>query len=450
MTPGARVQSAIGLLSEILPDDGPAADAAVRGWFRQRRYAGAKDRAAVTGLVYQVLRQREELAWALSFALAPASGVHKTPLPGASAPANPRMLTLAALARLDGLSPGDVAQRFDGGQYGPEPLSDAEQAAAGQLADRPPLADAPDWVRGNYPQALDGPLRAGLEENVVAEMAAMIPRAPTDLRVNTLKVDRAAAQASLDADGITADLTPLSPIGLRIKKRARIAESAALRSGLVEVQDEGAQLASLLVAPEPGHTVVDYCAGAGGKTLGLAAAMGNAGTIRAFDTNAGRLGKSKPRFSRSGVRCVAAQTITGGGDPAVVALHGKADRVLVDAPCSGSGTWRRAPEGKWRVTEKTIGENVVRQRAILGAAGPLVRSGGRLVYVTCSVFREENHAQADGFLETHSGFRAMDVGKIWGGVLPGSAPGDGPYLQLTPLRNHTDGFFVAVFDRTAQ
>jgi 16S rRNA (cytosine967-C5)-methyltransferase len=442
MTPGARVQSAIGLLSEILPDDGPAADAAARGWFRKRRYAGSKDRAAVTGLVYQVLRQREELAWALSFALAPATG--------ALTQANARTLTLAALARLEGLSPGAIAQRFDGSQYGPEPLSVEEQAVASHLADRASLADAPDWVRGNYPQALDGPLRAGLGENVVAEMAAIIPRAPTDLRVNTLKTDRGAAQASLDADGIAADLTPLSPIGLRVKDRARIAESAAFRSGLVEVQDEGAQLASLLVAPDPGHTVVDYCAGAGGKALGLAAAMGNAGTLHAFDTNAGRLGKSKPRFSRSGVKCVVAQTITGGDDPAVVALHGKADRVLVDAPCTGSGTWRRAPEGKWRVTEKTINENAARQRAILGAAAPLVRPGGRLVYVTCSVFREENHAQADSFLETRSDFRAMNVGDIWGGVLPGPAPGGGPYLQLTPLRNHTDGFFVAVFERAAQ
>ena len=474
MTPGARVQSAIGLLSEILPDDGPTADAAVRGWFRQRRYAGSKDRAAVTGLVYQALRQRQELAWALSFALAPgngvlslvadasgvpslvadASGVQAAPLSSASqaplSPASARALVIAAMARLDGLSPTDIAARFDGGQYGPEPLSDDELAAASHLADRASLAAAPDWVRGNYPQELDGPLRAGLGHNVVAEMAAMIPRAPTDLRVNTLKADRGAAQASLDADGISADLTPMSPLGLRVKDRARIAESAAFRSGMVEVQDEGAQLAAMLVAAQPGHTVVDYCAGAGGKTLGLAAAMGNAGIIHAFDVDSTRLGKSRPRFSRSGVKCAVAQTIRGDDDPAVVALHGKADRVLVDAPCSASGTWRRAPEGKWRVTEKTIARHVARQRAILAAAAPLVRPGGRLVYVTCSVFQDENHAQAAWFLEAQPEFHALDVGNIWGEFLPGPAPGDGPYLQLTPLQNQTDGFFVAVFERAAQ
>ena len=388
MTPGARVQSAIGLLSEILPNDGPTAEAAVRAWFRARRYAGSKDRTAVKGQVYQVLRQRAELAWGISL-VADASGVQAAPWSSGYA----RALVIAALARLDG---------------------------------------------------------AGLGDAVAAEMAAMIPRAPTDLRVNTLKTNRGEAQASLDADGIPSDLTPLSPIGLRVKGRARIKESVAYRSGMVEIQDEGAQIAAKLVDVRSGHTVVDCCAGAGGKSLGLAAAMENTGVIHAFDVDSGRLGKSKPRFSRSDVKCVVAQTISGGDDPAVTALHGKADRVLVDAPCTGSGTWRRAPEGKWRVTEQTITEHEARQRSILDDAAPLVRPDGRLVYVTCSVFAQENQAQADWFLERHGEFQAMDVGKIWRDVLPGPSPADGSTLQLTPLGHGTDGFFVSVFERISE
>ncbi len=445
MTPGARVQSAIGLLSEILPNDGPTAEAAVRAWFRARRYAGSKDRTAVKGQVYQVLRQRAELAWGISL-VANASGVQAAPWSSGYA----RALVIAALARLDGLSLGDITDRFDGSRYSPYPLSEDEQATASYLADPASLADAPDWVRGNYSEVLDASLRAGLGDAVVAEMAAMIPMAPTDLRVNTLKASRGEAQASLDADGIPSDLTPLSPIGLRVKGRARIKESVAYRSGMVEIQDEGAQIAAKLVDARSGHTVVDCCAGAGGKSLGLAAAMENTGVIHAFDVDSGRLGKSKPRFSRSDVKCVVAQTISGGDDPAVMALHGKADRVLVDAPCTGSGTWRRAPEGKWRVTEQTITEHEARQRSILDDAAPLVRPDGRLVYVTCSVFAQENQAQADWFLERHGEFQAMDVGKIWRDVLPGPSPADGSTLQLTPLGHGTDGFFVSVFERISE
>ena len=433
MTPGARVQSAIGLLGEILPSDGPTADAAVRGWFRARRYAGSKDRAAVTGLVYQVLRQRGELEWRLE-----PSGAEEA-----------RPLVIAALVQIEGLSAEDVTARFDGSQYGPTVLTDDEQAMIAHLVAATPDT-APDWVRGNFPEGLDASLRAGLGDNVAAELAAMIPRAPTDLRVNTLKSDRGTAQASLDAEGIQSDLTALSPIGLRVKGRARIAESVAFRSGLIEVQDEGAQIAALLVDAKPGHTVVDYCAGAGGKSLGLAAAMENSGIIHAFDVNAGRLGKSKARFSRSDVKCVIAQTISGGDDPAVQALKGLADRVLVDAPCTGSGTWRRAPEGKWRVTEQMLLEQVARQRSILDDAAPLVRPGGRLVYVTCSIFADENQAQAEWFLENHDNFQAMDVGKIWGDALTTPAPETNGHLQLTPLGHGTDGFFVAVFERNTE
>ncbi|MBT3396826.1 MAG: RsmB/NOP family class I SAM-dependent RNA methyltransferase, partial [Alphaproteobacteria bacterium] len=402
-------------------------------------------------LVYQILRQRGELKFSLADAsgvaslVADASGVQAAPSSSAS-----RDLVIAALVRIEGLSADDVAARFDGSQYGPTVLTDDEQAMIAHLGTADTPDSAPDWVRGNYRQGLDASLRAGLGDNVVAEMAAMIPRASTDLRVNTLKSDRGAAQASLDADGIQSDLTPLSPIGLRVKGRARIAESVAFRSGLIEIQDEGAQIAALLVDAKPGQTVVDYCAGAGGKSLGLAAAMENSGIIHAFDVNPGRLGKSKARFSRSDVKCVIAQKISGGDDPAAQALKGLADRVLVDAPCTGSGTWRRAPEGKWRVTEKTLLEQVVGQRSILDDAAPLVRPGGRLVYVTCSIFADENQAQADWFLENHENFQAIDVGKIWGDVMTTPAPATNGYLQLTPLGHGTDGFFVAVFERNTE
>lgn len=437
MTPGARAESAIGLLNEILPGDA-AADAAVRAWFRKRRYAGSKDRAAVTGLVYQVLRQRGELMWGLAQAGA-----------ADSEPAA-RRLVMAALTRLDGLSPSEVAGRFDGGQYGPDLLSEAEQGIVARLAEVGDVDSAPDWARGNYPEALDSALRESLGDGMGAEVQALNARAPIDLRVNTLKGDRGAAQAALYADGIQTSLMALSPIGLRVEGRARVSESTAFRTGLVEVQDEGAQLASLLVGAQPGNLVVDYCAGAGGKTLGLAAAMGNAGTIHGFDRDALRLARAERRFKRAGATCINAQTITGGDDPAVTALDGTADRVLVDAPCTGSGTWRRAPEGMWRTSLQSIADHGMAQRAILDEAAPLVRPGGRMIYVTCSVFAEENQRQAEGFLDRHQDFESLATADVWAQVLPGEAPANGMYLQLTPLRNQTDGFFVAVFERSGR
>ncbi len=434
MTPGARVESAIGLLSEILPGDA-AADATVRAWFRKRRYAGSKDRAAVTGLVYQVLRQRGELMWGLAQA-----GAVDDDLAA-------RRLVMAALTRLEGLSASEVSERFNGGQYGPDPLSEMEQSLVNKLAEEGDIDSAPDWARLNYPEALDSALRAGLGESVEAEIQALNARAPVDLRVNTLKGDRGAAQAALYADGIETSLAPLSPIGLRVEGRERVSESTAFRTGLVEVQDEGAQLASQLVAAQSGHLVVDYCAGAGGKTLGLAAAMGNEGTIHGFDRNAPRLARAERRFKRAGATCIQAQPITGGDDPVVMALSGTADRVLVDVPCTGSGTWRRAPESIWRTSPQSIADNALGQRAILDEAAPLVRPGGRMVYVTCSVFAEENQRQAEGFLDRHQEFKSLDIADVWTQVLPGAAPASGPFLQLTPLRNQTDGFFIAVFER---
>lgn len=453
MTPAARAHSAIGLLSEILPGDGPPADAAVRAWFRRRRYAGSKDRAAVTGLVFQVLRRRGELTWALEKAGGPAVGG-----PG------PRLLVLAALVRFEG---ADLAQRFDGSRYGPDPLSAEERAIASRLGDAPlgggPAVGgpavlrqaqdegAPGWVRGNYPENLEEALRRGLGEGVVAEMEAMGARAPVDLRVNTLQGDRAAAQKALGTQGIETEPTPLSPVGLRVSGRARVAESAAFRGGLVEVQDEGAQLAALLVDARPGHCAVDFCAGAGGKTLALAAAMAGEGILHALDADGARLAKARGRLKRAGITGVRTHALGGSDDPAVAALHGAADRVLVDVPCTGSGTWRRAPEAKWRTDPASIATHAMSQRDILSQAVTLVRPGGRrpggrLIYVTCSIFAEENTEQAAWFLDRWPQFRAVPMAELWPSVLPGAAPGEGPYLQLTPLRTGTDGFFVAVFE----
>ena len=425
MTPAARTEAAIALLDEILSHPHQPADRIVAGWFRARRYAGAKDRSYISNAVFSVLRRRAELEWALG----------GTDIGAAT----PRELILAALVRDECLGDIDLAARFGGGPHAPAPLSRAEQDSAARL--RSPSAAAPDWVRGNYPPCLDDSFREVLGDDIVPELQALAGRAPVDLRVNTLRGDRVAAVAALATQGISVQPTPFSPVGLRLDVRANIAGSDAFRDGLVEVQDEGSQLVALLVGAQPGETVIDWCAGGGGKTLALAAAMENRGHLLALDSSPERLEAGRHRFERAGASIIETRQVGS------AAMLEQADRVLVDVPCTGSGAWRRNPAAKWRTTPEGIAEFANRQTEILSAASTAVRPGGRLVYATCSLFRAENHVQVDTFLATRRDFRLGSVADSWRQSVGGEPPSEMPLQMLTPLEHNTDGFFIAVMER---
>ncbi|MDP6066387.1 MAG: RsmB/NOP family class I SAM-dependent RNA methyltransferase [Alphaproteobacteria bacterium] len=428
MRPGPRTQAAIELLEAIAaepPSGGRPADRVVAEWFRRRRYAGSKDRRAISGQVYAVLRRRAEFEWLLDQA-----GVEATP----------RRLVLG-LTLGEGL---DAAELFDGSQYGAAALS-AEETAFCQAP--PDTGAMPDWARASFPAWLEPGLRTQFGDDLIAEMAALNQRAPLDLRVNTLKADRQAALEALAGEDIAAQPGPWSPLCLRLENRERITHTRAFREGLVEVQDEGVQLIALLVAAGPRQQVVDLGAGAGGKTLALSAAMANSGQIYALDSDPRRLGRMKERLLRAGTRNVQSRVVEEEGS--FEDLVGAADRVLLDAPCSGLGTWRRNPDFKWRLTAEVLAAEVTRQRHLLERAATLVKPGGRLVYATCSLLAAENREQAEWFAATQADFRPLAVAEVWRDVIGGSCPTTDTTLMLTPLRHGTDGVFVAIFERLA-
>ena len=387
MTPAARVQAAIGLLDAIVAAalaKGAPADRIIADWAKANRYAGSKDRRAVRELVYRAIR-----------ACGP------VPQNGRAA-----MLTLAQ---------GDPALLllFDGSAYGPPPIEDGEMIAEGGVA--------PAW--------LDERLAAS--DIAGAEAAALLDRAPLDLRVNALKADRATLTLPVEGEPLP------TAQGLRFAFGTAVEQWPAYAEGQVEIQDCGSQLACEAVGATPGETVIDLCAGAGGKTLALAAAMRGRGTLIAADTDRGRLSRLGPRAERAGA--LVSETVL--LDPnreleALAAWHGKADAVLVDAPCSGSGTWRRNPEARWRLDEAQLARLVALQCRLLDLAAALVRPGGRLVYVTCSLLDEEGAGQVDAFLGANPDWRAEPP------ALPLGWP-RGQGIRLTPHHDGTDGFFIA-------
>jgi len=278
------------------------------------------------------------------------------------------------------------------------------------------------------------------------EMAALNASAPIDLRVNLLRTSREAARRALADEGVSGEPTLWSPIGLRLRERVPLGGLAAFKEGLIEVQDEGSQIVALLAGAGPGMRVVDFCAGAGGKALALAAQMANRGKLVACDVSARRLERAARRLRRAGVNNAERRALTSERDKWVKRHVGGFDRVLVDAPCLGTGTWRRNPDAKWRATPQDLAELVIRQQQILGSAARLVRPGGRLVYATCSLLREENEAQAEAFLAAEPEFSAVPASRAWHETIGGRSPGGELYLRLTPARHGTDGFFVAVFE----
>lgn len=432
MTPEARLGAVLDLLEEIARQDRPA-DLVAGAYLKARRYIGAKDRRAISERLWGLLRRRARLDWILS-------ACHQEP--------TPRRRLLADLIIDDRLSPEAVSALCTGGGRGLEPLSPQDWALVQQLKGRGPFHhDMPAWVRGEYPEWLEPKLASVFGERLAAEMGALRDEAPVDLRVNTLKTDREAARAALMADGLASEPTPLSPIGLRLPARIALTAQAAFRDGLVEVQDEGSQVLALLTDAHPGHAVADFCAGAGGKTLALAAAMQNKGRLVACDVNQRRSERAMLRLRRAGVHNVTRHVLETESDKWVKRHGGTFDRVLVDAPCSGSGTWRRNPDAKWRLTEQTVADLVSLQGRILTSAARLVRPGGRLVYATCSLLAEENERQIDAFLADNPAFTLIPVSEVWAATVGGTCPVEDPMLRLSPARTATDGFFAAIMER---
>jgi 16S rRNA (cytosine967-C5)-methyltransferase len=438
MTPSARIQAAIELIDLILAADAPA-DASVAAYLRERRYVGAGDRRELMERAYAALRRRAALGW---WVAREGKGLE---------PAG-RTLTIAALVLLDGWSADRVAGSFDGGRHRPAPLSEPERKLAralegGSIAH----PDQPRWVRLEYPDWLEPKLAEAFGGRLDVEMAALMWEAPLDLRANLLKATRSQARAALAQAELDAKETPLSPWGLRLPGRVALASLSAFQAGLVEVQDEGSQLVALLTDAKPGMRVCDFCAGAGGKTLALAAVMGNKGQISACDVLPGRLDRSAVRLRRAGAHNVERVPLEHERDPWVKKHKGRFDRVLVDAPCTGIGTWRRNPDAKWRLTPERLTELAQLQGRILDSAARLVTPGGRLVYATCSLLPEENAAQIAAFRLAHPQFALISVAELWRALLPGvAAPADGPTLTLTPASHGTDGFFLAVLERRAE
>lgn len=429
MTPAARIAAAIDLLEVIEGAPKRPADAVANDFFRTRRYIGSGDRRAVSDRVWTVLRGRRRIGWWLG-----------------DAPQSARLLVAASLL-LEGWSKSGVQQAFSGGQFAAAPLDRTEAAAVtkieGHTLDHPAM---PDAVRLEIPDWLLPHLVARFGTSLPAEMAALALPAPLDLRVNLLKTDRDAAKAALAAEGWEAEPTKLSPWGLRIEGRRPVTSGPAFQSGLVEIQDEGSQLVAALVGAEPGMRVVDWCAGAGGKTLALAGAMANKGQIVACDVSAPRLDGAVRRLRRAGVHNVERHLVEP-GDKWLKRRAGTFDRVLVDAPCTGTGTWRRNPDARLRLKPTDLAELLPKQASILDTAQTLVRKGGRLVYATCSLLEEENEAQVTSFLLRHAEFAVVPLVRAW--PLDQPPPNGGDFLSLTPARHGTDGFFTAMLERVA-
>lgn len=431
MTPSARLAAAIELLAAIENAPRKPADAVANDFFRDRRFIGGGDRRDVSERVWAILRARRRLGWWLD---------------RVQLKQTPRGLVAAGLL-VRGSTVADVVRAFSGGKFAPTELDPHEAGVLkrieGHTLDHPDQPEAvalemPDWVLPH--------LKARFGADLATEMAAMDAPAPLDLRVNLLKATREDAIKALAAEGIVSAPTALSPWGLRVEGRRPVSAGPAFRSGLVEIQDEGSQLVAALVGATGDMRIADWCAGAAGKTLALAMLMGNRGHIAACDVSAHRLDAATKRLRRAGVHNVERHLVEP-GDKWAKRRAESFDRVLVDAPCTGTGTWRRNPDARLRLTEQDLAELVPKQREILDRAARLVRKGGRLVYATCSLLSEENEDQVNAFLDSHADFALVPLAEAWS--LPGSPPCDGLSLSLTPHRHNTDGFFAAVMERAA-
>ena len=410
-----QFENTIAAVTELLEGSGPA-DARLSAYFRDNRKLDVHDRAFIAETVYAILRRRRFLEY-----LAP--------------DASPRRLVLACLMRVNGISPREL-----------EPLLRKPEIEWLRELKAMPATDLPLAVQAELPDWLWERLVTQYGAETALTLArSLLQAAPLDLRVNRLNGQREAVLALFAKEGIAAASTPYSPDGVRLKDKIALSQRVLFQKGVVEVQDEGSQLLALLVAPRRGEMVADFCAGAGGKTLALGALMANSGRLYAFDVSQRRLANLKPRLARSGLSNIHPQLISNERDPKLKRLAHKFDRVLVDAPCSGLGTLRRNPDLKWRQTPMDIAELTAKQARILEAAAKLVKPGGRLVYATCSLLREENEGVVEEFLAQHPEFKAVNAAETF--AQHKIALDTGPTLQLLPHLHGTDGFFAAVMER---
>lgn len=470
MTPSARLAAAASVLDSIAQGRQPA-ETVLKTWGAENRYAGSGDRRAVADRVYRVLRARGRLVWAMG------------------GREDGRALVIGSLSLIDGLSLEEIEALHSGEGYGPKPLSKQERARITSKS-----GELPGWIAAGLPEFVMDDFKTSFGDawSVEAE-ALMVPRAPIDLRVNIAKAPLEEVMADLLEAGLTVVRTPWSAYGLRLSAEPppNVQALAAFRDGKIEIQDEGSQIACWLAGVEPGLTVVDYCAGGGGKTLGLGMMMAEppassgsnpeippkiwtpsgwvdapasvrkpaqepiVGRLIAYDVVQKRLDNIKPRLARAGVEAELHQLGPNGGG--VEDMVEQADIVLVDAPCTGSGTWRRRPEDAWRLKPEDVDRMHALQVSILARAAKLVRPGGRLVFVTCSMLRGENEATLDVFEEDHPQFSPVSISeaaKVKGLTDAGQAmvseqAAGGHRLRLSPARTGTDGFFVSVFERRA-
>ncbi len=432
MTPAARLSAAIEVVADIEARRRPAGDA-IKDWGLAHRFAGSSDRAAIAGLVYDTLRRKASSAWLMG-------------------DASPRGCVIGMLQRERALNVGEIEALCSGERFAPAPLTPSERTALTANA----LANAPAPVRGDYPDWLDPNFARVFGEDRAAEGEALASRAPLDLRVNTLKAEREEAIAKL----AHLDVAPTrwSPIGLRLRltadsKSPAIHAEPAFRKGMIEVQDEGSQLAALFSNAKPGEQVVDLAAGAGGKTLALAAMTENRGQIYATDIDKRQLAPIHERILRAGARNIQVRTPRG-AENMLADVNGRIDLALIDAPCTGTGAWRRNPDAKWRVRPGALEERVKQQGELLDHAAALVKAGGRIAYITCSVLAEENGDQIRGFLSRSGHFAVVPPRDVAAAALGDRAAlfchaalvsEEG--LLLTPRRTDTDGFYIAIMRR---
>jgi 16S rRNA (cytosine967-C5)-methyltransferase len=429
MTPAARLAAAMEVLEGIETLRQPASQV-LKDWGSKHRFAGSKDRAAIASIVYDVLRVRSSASWIM----------------GAE---TPRALVLGAMKRARGMDVSSISDLCSGIAHAPDPLNDDER----QRLETATLADAPAHIAADIPLWLSEPLQHALGSRFLEEAEAMTQRAPVDVRVNNLKGNRDSTLAAMEH--LAPQATRLSPWGMRMAvgedgRGPALAAEPAFVKGLVELQDEGSQLAALVSGVQPGWQVLDLCAGAGGKTLALAAMMANRGQIFATDSDGRRLMPIYKRLEKSGVRNVQVRAPKGTKD-VLADLEERCNLVFVDAPCTGSGTWRRNPDAKWRMRPGALDQRIREQNDVLEAAARFVKPAGRLVYVTCSLLCEENEDRIAAFLEKDARFAPVEVKALAEACdvveLGQYASMHGPGLRLSPAVSGTDGFYIAVLSR---
>jgi 16S rRNA (cytosine967-C5)-methyltransferase len=420
MTPAARVQACIQILSAI--QAGHLPDRALHDWGKTHKFAGSGDRRALADTIYDILRHRAFLAWAMQ------------------GDSHPRALVIAWAYHLKKIQKEDLEHLFSGEKYAAGQLIDKER----QALNTPLPRKRPFEAIYNMPAWMEEPLKRALGDDLDHELSLLNERAPLDLRVNTLKVTLQEVIDAFDRQGIDVEKTAYAPSGLRMVSPVSLKGNSLYEQGHIEVQDEGSQLASVLLNPVAGESVLDYCAGGGGKTLSLAALMENKGEIIASDLSEKRLQSIKSRAERAGVTIIRALN--------QARLHPEKksfDRVLVDAPCSGSGTWRRNAGARWDLLPEDLDSFAKTQRQILDQAAPFVKKGGRLGYVTCSLFQEENEQVVTAFLQAHPEFKAVSVKNVWQDLFPDGVipPRVEETARFTTYHTGSDSFFVALFER---